>query len=70
MALAAVHPGEHLAEELEALNMSAAELARKIDVPTNRANATCTSSCKPSMHRSSASRRQPAKWPSSMATSR
>jgi len=27
---------EHLAEELEALDMSAAELARKIDVPTNR----------------------------------
>src|SRR5208337_227357 len=36
MALTAIHPGEHLAEELEALNMSAAELARKIDVPTNR----------------------------------
>jgi addiction module HigA family antidote len=32
----AIHPGEHLAEELEALGMSAAELARKIDVPTNR----------------------------------
>ena len=31
-----IHPGEHLAEELETLNMSAAELARKIDVPTNR----------------------------------
>ena len=36
MALTAIHPGEHLAEELQALNMSAAELARKIDVPTNR----------------------------------
>src|ERR1039458_7353321 len=36
MALAAIHPGEHLAEELEALDMSAAKLARKIDVPTNR----------------------------------
>ena len=36
MALTAVHPGEHLAEELEALDMSAAELARKISVPTNR----------------------------------
>jgi antitoxin HigA-1 len=36
MALAVIHPGEHLAEELQALNMSAAELARKIDVPTNR----------------------------------
>ncbi len=36
MALNAIHPGEHLREELEALQMSAAELARKIDVPTNR----------------------------------
>jgi antitoxin HigA-1 len=36
MALIAIHPGEHLAEELEALNMSAAELARHIHVPTNR----------------------------------
>lgn len=36
MRLVAIHPGEHLAEELKALNMSAAELARKIDVPTNR----------------------------------
>ena len=36
MAIAAIHPGEHLAEELEALNLSAAELARKLNVPTNR----------------------------------
>ncbi len=36
MAIAAIHPGEHLAEELEALGMSAAELARKMNVPTNR----------------------------------
>ena len=36
MALTAIHPGEHLAEELAALDMSAAELARKINVPTNR----------------------------------
>ena len=36
MDLTAIHPGEHLAEELEALHMSAAGLARKIDVPTNR----------------------------------
>jgi addiction module HigA family antidote len=36
MAVTAIHPGEHLGEELEALDMSAAELARKIDVPTNR----------------------------------
>ena len=32
----AVHPGEHLAEELRELKMSAAELARKLKVPTNR----------------------------------
>jgi antitoxin HigA-1 len=36
MALTAIHPGEHLAEELKALDMSAAELARRIGVPTNR----------------------------------
>lgn len=36
MALTAIHPGEHLAEELKALGMSAAELARQLDVPTNR----------------------------------
>ena len=36
MALPAIHPGEHLAEELNALGMSAAELARKLGVPTNR----------------------------------
>jgi addiction module HigA family antidote len=32
----AIHPGEHLAEELKELGMSAAKLARKLDVPTNR----------------------------------
>ena len=31
-----IHPGEHLAEELKELNMSAAELARRLGVPTNR----------------------------------
>ena len=36
MAVMAIHPGEHLAEELDALGMSAAELARKLAVPTNR----------------------------------
>jgi antitoxin HigA-1 len=36
MGLIAIHPGEHLAEELEALDMSVAELAREMDVPTNR----------------------------------
>ena len=29
MAVIAIHPGEHLAEELKELGMSAAELARK-----------------------------------------
>jgi antitoxin HigA-1 len=32
----AIHPGEHLAEELKELGMSAAELARQLNVPTNR----------------------------------
>jgi addiction module HigA family antidote len=36
MALSAIHPGEHLAEELKELGMSAAELARQLDVPANR----------------------------------
>jgi addiction module HigA family antidote len=36
MARLAIHPGEQLAEELKALDMSAAELARQLKVPTNR----------------------------------
>ena len=36
MKLPAIHPGEHLAEELEALQMSASELARTLDVPVSR----------------------------------
>ena len=32
----AIHPGAHVAEELKELGMSAAELARRLDVPTNR----------------------------------
>ena len=36
MAVTAIHPGEQVAEELKELGMSAAELARKLDVPTNR----------------------------------
>jgi addiction module HigA family antidote len=31
-----IHPGEHLAEELKEPGISAAELARQIDVPVNR----------------------------------
>jgi addiction module HigA family antidote len=36
MARTPIHPGEHLAEELGALGMSAAGLARKLGVPPNR----------------------------------
>lgn len=36
MPFTAIHPGEHLAEELHELGMSAAELARQLEVPTNR----------------------------------
>jgi addiction module HigA family antidote len=36
MAPGAIHPGEHLALELRALKISAAELARLINVPRNR----------------------------------
>jgi addiction module HigA family antidote len=36
MAGIAIHPGEHLAEELHELGMSAAELGRRLKVPTNR----------------------------------
>jgi addiction module HigA family antidote len=36
MARTAIHPGEHLAEELRELDLSAAELARQLDVPVNR----------------------------------
>jgi antitoxin HigA-1 len=32
----AIHPGEILADELQGLGMSAAELARTLHVPTNR----------------------------------
>lgn len=36
MPVTAIHPGEHLVEELKVLGMSAAELARQLEVPTNR----------------------------------
>jgi addiction module HigA family antidote len=36
MPRAPIHPGEHLAEELRELNMSAAALARQLGVPVNR----------------------------------
>lgn len=31
-----IHPGEQLAEELRGLGITAAELARQVDVPVNR----------------------------------
>ena len=36
MARTPIHPGEHLAEQLRELDMSAAELGRQLNVPTNR----------------------------------
>ena len=36
MSRTAIHPGRHLAEQLKALGMSAAELGRQLKVPTNR----------------------------------
>lgn len=36
MARTPIHPGEHLAEALEELGIPAAELARQLEVPTNR----------------------------------
>lgn len=39
MARTPIPPGEHLAEQLKALKMSAAELARQLAVPTNRVTA-------------------------------
>lgn len=32
----AIHPGQHIAEELEALDMSASTLARDLGIPSNR----------------------------------
>jgi addiction module HigA family antidote len=39
MAPKAIHPGEHLAQELRGQSISAAELARRLNVPTNRITA-------------------------------
>jgi antitoxin HigA-1 len=36
MARTAIHPGEILADELDEIGLSAAELARQLDVPANR----------------------------------
>ncbi len=39
MARTPIHPGEHLAEQLRELGMTAAELGRRLEVPTNRITA-------------------------------
>jgi addiction module HigA family antidote len=39
MSIAAIHPGEHLAAELEVLGLSASALARRLRVPPNRVTA-------------------------------
>lgn len=36
MSRPAIHPGVHIASELEELDMSASELARALDIPANR----------------------------------
>ncbi|MHC1728943.1 MAG: HigA family addiction module antitoxin [Syntrophobacteraceae bacterium] len=36
MARLLIHPGEHLSDELEALDMSANQVAKELGVPTNR----------------------------------
>jgi addiction module HigA family antidote len=36
MAVLAIHPGEHLGEELKELGISASSLARQLHVPPNR----------------------------------
>lgn len=36
MGRSAIHPGEHLAEQLAALDMSAAAVGRQLNVPPNR----------------------------------
>lgn|SRR5581483_646220 len=36
VAQAAIHPGSHLAQQLEACGLSAAELSRQLNVPANR----------------------------------
>jgi len=39
MARTPIHPGEHLAEELKDIGISAAKFARQIEVPVNRITA-------------------------------
>jgi antitoxin HigA-1 len=39
MARSAIHPGEHLADAMEAVGLTAAQLARDLQVPPNRITA-------------------------------
>jgi len=39
MGRSTIHPGEHLAQQLQELGMSAAQLARQLKAPTNRITA-------------------------------
>ncbi|MGH9498215.1 MAG: hypothetical protein ACRD3L_03660 [Terriglobales bacterium] len=43
MSQTAIHPGEHLSEELTESGMRAADLARQIGVPTNRVTESAAS---------------------------
>ena len=45
MPRAPIHPGEHLAEELSAISMSAVALARQLNLPTSRITATLSGRC-------------------------
>lgn len=45
MARPAIHPGEILADELQELEMSTAELARTLHVPTNRITQIINGQC-------------------------
>ncbi len=40
-----IHPGEHLAEQLEELDLYATELARNLKVPTNRITEILNGQC-------------------------
>jgi addiction module HigA family antidote len=45
MTLPTIYPGEHIAEELVELDMTAAELARALDIPANRVTAILRGRC-------------------------
>ena len=45
MAIEVIHPGEFLADELEEIEITAAELSRQIDVPPNRISQIISGKC-------------------------